>query len=195
MLLRVRLRSIPYALVSIISEFVGVDDYQKEFGNNILHNIHMLPSLSAIRALFDNCENSRVVDYANPVLFCFGGWIDDDGSPYLIEKMLDISENQPVQTRFRLSAMAYHRSLELGYADDSMYDIVSYMPTYGPPVEYSFHGDGFSTTTLHRVFHVMCRSAYAQNGNCANTFRADIIRNSDTFDPPEFTVIHVSRDV
>ena len=193
MTLQALLQALPYELVSLISECSGVDDRQKELSIKAFHNIRMFASLRAIRELFNDYELSGVIDYANPVLFTFGGPANSDSFPYFIEKVLDISNNKSVRTRF--SDKYYYYSYEDGRHED--YNVVSYDLTDDPPSEYYAYDDhdGLSRTTLHRVYHVMCRSAYSQNHNNDDTFRASIIRDTDFSYTPEFTVVNTSKTV
>jgi hypothetical protein len=191
-MLRARLQSLPYELASLISEHVGVHDHQKQLERKIFHNIRMLEPLFAIRALFKDCETSGAVDYANPVLFSFGGSNHSDSFPYIIEKIIDVVNDQPVETRFL--DKYYYQSHETGHIHEE-YENISYGLSEFPLTEFTFYENGFSRTALYRVYHVMCRCAYSQNDTGNDTFRAAIIRDSHFADPPEFTVVNTWWDV
>jgi hypothetical protein len=187
MMLRVRLQSLPYELTSLISEFSGVDDHQKNREHKVFHNIRMLASLFAIRALFNNCEISGAIDYANPVLFSFGGPSHSASFPYIIEKIIDIYNDQPVKTVF--SQKYYYQSYGSNTIQED-YEHISYEFTNLPLTEFTFRENGFSRTALYRVYHVMCRCAYSQRPNGEDTFVAALIRDAEFTDPPEFIVVN-----
>jgi hypothetical protein len=180
-MLRARLQSLPYELVSLISECFGVDDRQKELGRKVFHNILMLPSLCAIRRLSGDFRIRGAIDYSKPALFSFEGSANDDPTFYLIEKILDVSNNRSVTTRY--------------HGEHNDYTAVSYRITDDAPVHADFFNTDFydeygvSRTTLRRVYTVMCRHSLARS----DTFIAAVFLDGFSCDPLEFAVIQTAQ--